>query len=294
MISYHDLNAAIYGKDDREFVVERPSERREMLPVLTMLSKYRYSESSKGITLRPVPLKDHLIKLCPGERFEEEPSYSKCTAFIVEGDYLVTAGHCVVSQEDCESKRWLLSQSVKGEVGEFFYKEEVIYCEKLVSREKNRMSENDFALIKIKSERDLPEPFQFYKDDPFKNRPVFNDKTYYVLGHPSGLPLIDSGDSEVIPGASQFIFKIDSDTFSGNSGSPVIDKETGVVFGILTDGEKDYHRDSSETCNRTYHCHNKGEEGCAGENVVPLWNIKELVPGDKPQGPIFDPRHPRL
>ena len=42
------------------------------------------------------------------------------------------------------------------------------------------------------------------------------------------------------------------DTFSGNSGSPVFNKRTKRVEGILIAGETDYTFDMNQGCNVTY------------------------------------------
>lgn len=202
---------------------------------------------------------------------------------------MVTAGHCVNNQKECEEKRWVLSQQLSSGLGTFIPEENVIACDKLIAHKKNRWSKNDFALIKIKSKKKLPKPFSFSMDNPFKTSQ--RHKTLYVLGHPSGLPLIHSGHAFVIDDSSEFIFKINSDTFGGNSGSPVIDDHTGEVFGILTNGDLDYKINPDKGCIETYHC---PDGGCKGESVVPIFNIEELVPGQKPKDPLFDPNNPKL
>lgn len=269
--------SAIYGTDDRVLV----EEDQEHYPVFAQLAKGRYEETENGLILRPKLLKDHIPKLCPDERFANQPSLSKCTSFLVGPNLMVTAGHCINSQKECEETKWVLSQHLKGN---FISKEKIIKCETLLAHKKNNISENDFALIKIQEGNNLPLSFRYSLENPFSSTQL--GRSFYVLGHPNGLPLIHSGPAELFWEESDFIYRIDSDTFGGNSGSPVIDSLTGEVFGILTNGDLDYKMDHDKGCVVTHKCNG----ACKGENVVPLFNIQDLVPGVKPVDPIYDPR----
>lgn len=274
--------AAIYGPDDRT-IVPIDSQKKA---VFAQLADNRYEIVPNGLVIHSRPLQEHVTNLCTSERFALEPSFSRCTAFLIGDNLILTAGHCVNNQEECERRIWVLSQEVSGEEGEFIPSENLIKCEKLIDQKKNSASKNDYALIQIKTSQSLPRPFKFSKSNPFLENQ--RDKKFYILGHPSGLPLIDSGPAKIIDDTSEFIFFLDSDTFGGNSGSPVIDQESGDVFGILTNGDLDYKLNPERGCLETYKC----LEGntCKGESVVPIYNIPFLVPGPKSREPIFDPR----
>lgn len=57
----------------------------------------------------------------------------------------------------------------------------------------------------------------------------------YVLGHPLGLPakLTERGTILGVDGAT---FRIDVDTYTGNSGSPVFDADSHALIGIVVEG----------------------------------------------------------
>src|SRR5690606_3981623 len=59
-----------------------------------------------------------------------------------------------------------------------------------------------------------------------------------IIGHPTGLPTkVTFGDATVVRNdASEPFFTTNIDTFRGNSGSPVINADTGIVEGILVRG----------------------------------------------------------
>ncbi len=274
--------AAIYGPDDRRLVPLNTPIRA----VFSQLAEDRFEEVEGGLVINPIALNEKYPNLCESARFAHSPTFSKCTAFLVGPDLLLTAGHCVNNQNECEQRRWVLSQKIKGEEGEFISSEEVIKCHRLLDHKKNTASQNDYALIRIKEAPSLPAPFIFSKKNPFKESQ--RKRNLYVLGHPSGLPLIHSGQAHIIDDSSKFIFLINSDTFGGNSGGPVIDQESGEVFGILTNGDLDYKLNPDKGCLETYRCHE--DDDCKGESVVPIFNIPGLVPGAKPLEPVFDPR----
>jgi V8-like Glu-specific endopeptidase len=277
---------AVYGDDDR-FLVEGSLPQ---VAVLAQLEEGRFLENEDGLTLFPITLIQKLPQLCNEEKFSTEYTLSKCTSFMVSENLMVTAGHCVNTQKECEKKRWIFSEQHKVFPGALIPHDQVIKCKKLVEHKKNRFSRNDYALIEIESTHVKFKPFEFSKENPFQSK-EFVPKKFFVLGHPSGLPLIHSGIATQISFDSQFILRINSDTFAGNSGSPVIDADSGKVFGILTNGDTDYKMNQERGCVETHHC-DEGE--CKGEDVVPLFNISTLVPGPKPQDPLFDPQRPRL
>ncbi len=64
-----------------------------------------------------------------------------------------------------------------------------------------------------------------------------------MLGHPWGLPLKIAGGGKVVKNEhseSRFFFEAMLDTFSGNSGSPVLNEATLEVEGILVVGFGEY------------------------------------------------------
>ena len=95
-----------------------------------------------------------------------------------------------------------------------------------------------------------------------------------VIGHPTGLPTKIAGGAWVRQNTNNVYFQSNLDTFGGNSGSAVFDAETGTVEGILVRGETDYVYDSSRGCRVPKQCSN---EGCRGEDVTRITNIKELM-----------------
>ncbi len=52
------------------------------------------------------------MNVCSSERFAHQPSAGRCSGFLVADDLLVTAGHCIESQLDCDSYLWVFNYKV--------------------------------------------------------------------------------------------------------------------------------------------------------------------------------------
>jgi len=288
------LNAAIYGEDNRALVdnYSESSLRRYARSILSQLRKNSLSEVGAGASaLKTKPLHQHVKNLCLDAPFAQVPTFSRCTAFLVAPDKIVTAGHCINNQKECDEAEWIFTDSLDfAETQDrkiIVPKEIQVTCKNLLAHRKNSISKNDYALIQIE---------QVINDRPSlifrKEGKISTEADLLVIGHPTGLPLTSTDQAQVIDNSSDFLFKINSDTFGGNSGSPVINRETGLVEGILTDGDLDYTLDQEKGCLMPHKC---DESGCKGENTVRITNIELLAPEREPLiEPIFNPRIPRL
>src|SRR5690606_9999619 len=52
-------------------------------------------------------------QLCSTEPFREQESASFCSGFLVGPDTVVTAGHCVTDEMDCEATRFVFDYSIR-------------------------------------------------------------------------------------------------------------------------------------------------------------------------------------
>ncbi len=275
---------AVYGVDDRELITDSSPYAHYARAVLSQLREGALNKQGKRFFLKTKSLNEHVGNLCEDTPFRETPTFSYCSAFMVSPELMVTAGHCIEDQQECEETTWAFADQMTS--SKEIPSQDIVRCEKLVNRLKNSISKNDYALIKISR--------------PISHRPHLNFRTsgvitedapLVVIGHPTGLPLISTDQGQIRENDSPFLFKLTSDTFGGNSGSPIINIDTGLVEGILTDGDLDYILDRERGCRTTFKCQ---EGSCRGENGVRITNIPELVPGMTPEEPIFDPRFPRL
>lgn len=284
-----NLYAAIYEQDDRALVYEYSETSIDHLKysIAAKLRSKPLRISPRHYRISTKPLRQHVHNMCLKERFSHVSTFSNCTGFLVGKNLMVTAGHCLNNRDECLNSYWYFSADMNPyDKYIWAHTRDIGRCKKIISRIKNSISKNDYTLFEIEADTSGRLPLKF------RTREKISDiSTLKVLGHPTGLPLIITQKAIILENDSPFLFKINSNTFGGNSGSPVINERTGLVEGILTDGDRDYQLNKSLGCVETYVCTKKK---CKGENVVRITNIPELVPGMTPKEPYTDLKNPRL
>jgi len=210
--------------------------------------------------------------LCPNERFGLQPDVALCTGFLIGPRTLVTAGHCVQNQEDCNNNSWAFDYTAKTDFDRLVSLDRrgVYKCSKIIKSVLNEENENDFAVIQL--------------DRPVNRRPlrlraqfastIFLNEQVFVVGHPSGLPqkIADSAWVTKNYGGKGKFFTTNLDTFGGNSGSPVFNAKTLEVEGILVRGHDDYEWDEKSGCTRPVSCRLHPSK-CSGEHVTRITEI---------------------
>lgn len=273
----------IYGEDDRVLVENSDNELYKKLAMSTAVqiknNKLTASEDGKSYKVNPEKLRESFMNVCEDERYAEVINAGNCSGFLVGEDLLVTAGHCMRSQFDCDNAKWAFNYqqgNLDANSGEI-KSEEVYTCSEIVNQVLSTVSKNDFAIIKLDRKVEGREPLKFRTEGRIQvGEPLV------VIGHPSGLPTIVADGAFVRNDESDFFFKANLDTFGGNSGSAVFNANTGVVEGILVRGERDYIFDEQAGCNRVYQCE---DDECRGEDVTRITVIPELVPNMTPEEP---------
>src|SRR3989338_6672740 len=89
--------------------------------------------------------------ICSSERFSSQPSAANCSGFLVGEKYLVTAGHCIENQSDCNAYSWVFNFKL-GSAGQSLFevsKDDVYKCKRIVSQTLDRSTMDDFALIEL-------------------------------------------------------------------------------------------------------------------------------------------------
>ena len=137
----------------------------------------------------------------------------------------------------------------------------------MIKSVENRETGSDFAIIRLRRPVLDRSPLQYRQSGT-----VPSNQELIVIGHPSGLPTKVSDEAEVSGNEMPAFFLSNLDAFGGNSGSPVLDAETGIVEGVLVRGEYDYVRQNG--CKRPKFCAND-MTGCSGEGAT---RITEVLP----------------
>lgn len=267
----------IYGKDDR-LNYDDATEKWQKIADSTAaqistssLRKYTDANGDTKYELAFESLQDSFIKACSTERFAQENSQGNCSGFLVGPNTLVTAGHCVNSQYQCDSYSWVFDYKVDSTTGAApteYTEDQVFKCKRVLNKAYGFFIDDDYAILEL--------------DRPVKGRDALKVRTkgaiaegdeITVVGYPSGLPVKIAGGAKVRTSKAKDFFVANLDTFGGNSGSSVFNTD-GTVEGILVRGETDYVDDFVRGCSVVNKCK---DDKCRGEDVTRITNIAELV-----------------
>lgn len=262
LVRANDLVApqVIYGTDSRtESRLYPDAKFRELKKAVAIrVQDFRLNqrESNPEITdFSKILLGDYAPDMCTSERFRNQYTLGNCTGFIVGEKTLVTAGHCMFSDTDCETYKWVFNFDDNTEE---FKTSDIYSCKRILDQEFEYSDKQvrDFAVIELDRPVKGVKPLKFRKF----GRPLLGTDLV-VIGHPMGLPMKTADGAEVAslnekereqPWLSLKLRKnyleANLDTYGGNSGSPVFNKRTGKVEGILIQGYDDFEWNMDKEC----------------------------------------------
>lgn len=295
---------SIYGPDNRVLVGDSTNETYRLWAESTaaMLPKEAIGNLLEGYSFTSNYKLKKRMNLCKDEKFADQVAVALCSGFLVGKDLLVTAGHCVKSLEDCKNRRWVFDyradKLIKTDEVVVLPNKNIYRCKKVVSRRYdlkevpvvpfgfaedligryfseeyarvNRerkvklKSKHDYAVIQLDRAVTDREPLKFRKKGK-----ISNDAELVMIGHPSGLPTVIADGATVRNNKEYYYFKANTDSFAGNSGSAVINADSGEVEGILVRGKTDYKMDPVKKCRVPVKY--KNEEG--GESVTRITGV---------------------
>ncbi len=275
VFSVQAMDKVVYGQDNRMEVSEAPTFLAEYArSTAAMIPKYKLEKDDDVYVL---PYANNLQKefnLCSSERFLKQPIFADCSGFLIAPDILVTAGHCVLNSKQCKESYWVFDYRVEdnGSVKKSFPVTDVYSCKQVIARKlEDSPTVDDYAVIRLDRIVKDRKPLMIRKETK-----VSNSASLVVIGHPSGLPTKITDNGPIRENNDRYYFIANLDTFSGNSGSAVLDAQTGVVEGILVRGEEDYVKDKQQSCYRVNVC-KEGE--CSGEEVPRITNLSKVLKG---------------
>lgn len=260
--------SGVYGADDRKDLYEITDSRLLALAEGTVALMPSRSLSEINATTLRIRTRSYArdYRLCSDEPFFEQETAAFCSGFLVSDDLIVTAGHCISNQEDCNSTKFVFNFSIKqkGDLPREANKEDVYSCREIV---KTQGGPADLAIVRLDRKVSSASPLALRRGSmPGEFTPLI------LIGHPSGLPAkVASGGFARMAGFKQFKTSVDS--YAGNSGSPVFNRNTGLVEGILVNGDLDFVRQGSCYISRV--C---AEHLCLGEGVVDIEEVIAYLP----------------
>lgn len=180
-------------------------------------------------------------------RFADQPSAGFCTGFLIAPDILVTAGHCIETEEDMKNAVWIFdytSDISYNKAGKFITVDQsnMYYGVELLATKLTDDLNYDYCVIRLDRKTNR-KPYKFRTGGAIR----FEDHVA-MIGSPSGLPLKVADSARVTNNDLKTWFLTDLDAFQGNSGGPVFNSN-GFIEGILVRGTKgDFEYDASCNC----------------------------------------------
>lgn len=206
------------------------------------------------------------LRVCTTERFSQQKSVAYCSGTLIAPDLVLTAGHCVADTWTCETTTFVFDFRIRDATDplETVDSARVYRCKKL---EWTQVEDTgDFALIRLDRTVTDRNPVDYRtKADIQSGDPVF------VLGHPLGLPL-KLTDAANVRRVDTAFFLSDTDTYVGNSGSPVFNANSGLLEGVLVQGEDDFETKGS--CLISKVCE---QNACRGESSTSMSAIRPVL-----------------
>ncbi len=250
---------SVYGQDDRVDLYQADQIMKKLAGSTAALfedTDLVWDAAGRQFKLTPVSLKEQ-YNLRDGQRFNEQPIGSFCSAALVGEDLVLTAGHCFKPDPNgapCKNTRFVFGYAVTaaGETPVSFPGENVYSCKSVLVQQVQDQKTNfmcsrgrcvsrapagagpDFALVRLDRKVAGRQPLAVSRTNVAEGAQVA------AIGYPSGLPVKVAGNAKVRSVTAKGYFVADLDTFAGNSGSPVFNMATYKIEGVLSRGAKDY------------------------------------------------------
>ncbi len=187
---------------------------------------------------------------------ESEPFYHQfvftlgsSTGFLVAPDVIATAAHCLYDaakdtrEENFTHKRVIFGFQMRNDDPTSALQNWQVYrIRRVFARKFYDEFGTDWAIAQL----DRPVSRQWVA--PIRHQGKVSDyQPIHVIGHPSGLPLKYADGASVQQNTNPLFFFANTDTYQGNSGSPIFNSHTHVVEGILSVGDTDFDEESGQS-----------------------------------------------
>jgi hypothetical protein len=222
----------IWYSDDRKDFYEITDERIKENANCTAIicRKGNLIDEKNGFSTLKIKNYGETFNLCDSEPFRNQPIAAGrlCTGFLVKDDIVATAGHCV-NKNNVKDLCFVFGFKMKDvSTPVIQVPDENVYKGIKIIRSAfdRRFTGEDWALVRL--DRGVVEQ----TTATLSKQDISLNQNVYVMGYPLGLPL------KYAPGACvcdihENHFAAQLDVYSGNSGSPVFDKDTHKVIGMV-------------------------------------------------------------
>ena len=264
---YASVNV-IYGEDNRRDIFKETNpklleisnsvagmvHRKDINPLLNTSAR-RFFKEQPSMKL-----------MCEEEKFINQRVLPRCTGFLVDSNKILTSSLCITNSRDCQEFQWVFDFKMENDEvlsNEFLRQRNVYSCSRIM--ELDYKIGMDYVLVELDRSVFDRLPLELSTES-------INPKEELVsIGHPSGLPLkiIDDG---FVKKMMDDIYYVNLDSYKGNSGAPVIEKNSGKVIGMISSGKADFFFDPNSNCFRSNKCNHEGED-CSVESKVEMEKV---------------------
>jgi V8-like Glu-specific endopeptidase len=172
-------------------------------------------------------------ELCSGVRYEDQIEPGACSGTLIDAQHILTAGHCVEADTDCDGSTWPWLFGFYFEAPGRLHtltSDDVYQCARVVVYQND--DRGDFAVV------ELDRPVVGHTPAPIRRTQPSVGMPLTVIGTPNGIPLKIAGNAHLVSIAGATLVA-DIDAFEGNSGSGVFDDD-GAIVGIEVAGADDW------------------------------------------------------
>lgn len=226
--------ALIIGNDDRIDINElsHPTISKISTSVVSFVRKKHLKKNRDSYEMDATNLHKRL-NFCEDERFSNEPLFANCSGAIIGDDLILTAGHCINTQNKDEF--YVVLDYIKDPLGNIpsaFSKDQVFEVKDFLYHEFSLTDKvNDLAVLRVK--RDLNR----IALEMNLNHEYSHGTPIYMLGHPLGVSQKYTGPNIIRSlNRETLSFRTELDSFSVNSGSPIFDHYSHEIIGVLSRG----------------------------------------------------------
>ena len=235
-VTIQGANRGIWYGDDRLdfYEIDDKQVKKSADCVAAVCMKNNLLDTHRGFSLLKVKNFGKAFNLCDSEPFRQQPVVSGhiCTGFLVKEDVIATAAH-FANENNVTDLRIVFGYIMLDPYTPVIrIPDEKIYKGiEIIKRTYNRRgNQSDWVLVK------LDRRVEGQTIATLSGKVIPSQQPVYIIGYPCGLPL------KYAPGAKvgdlrEAYFGANLDVYSGNSGSPVFNRDTHEVIGMVVRGD---------------------------------------------------------
>ena len=278
------INAIRGDEDDREEVVYNTNDLSNPNPQRKDMCNARCVAAAipvdmlapspgAGFKLQNYPTFQKRAILCADEPYSDQPAAADFTAFVVNDSTLITAGHCL--DATMLSRYYYVFDYImdaQHQAPQYFAETNVFTATKIIPYY-DPANDQDVCIIRVNKKIDTRRIPALSPQSA-----INNSNTYYVIGTPGGIPFKLAGKAKIMENTSPAYFLLNSDTYKGNSGSPVFNMRTDTIEGLLISGTTDFEPNVLNiTCKLSVLCPFDTCPGSKGEKILRTSQFLHLI-----------------